>query len=233
MKNFREAKKIVDDYRKLRLNKEAKNEFRLQDKLKEIGYTTDSFKEEESLNNLKGIEINYCDIDNTISSINNQFSSSKNSILFNIPTKKSVYTGKNEYNKDYCDTNNITILDLGYSGGTIVVSDKDLGISFVLDNEIEQIYLTKKISEIISRLFKTAEINGNDILIDGYKICGCVYINKGGKHAYMYQISFETDIELIKNICLKEMVKIPRGLNYFRDNTREDLINEIKIWLQQ
>lgn len=239
MNNFEKAKNIIEEYRKLRLDKDAKDNFKLQEKLTEIGYTEQQFIKEnnkieiDKLNIFNDIKINYCDVNNIQESISNQFKEKDNSILFNIPTKKAIYTGNGEYNKEFCVNNNITILDLGYSGGTIVFGEDDLGISIVLNEKIEQSFLTEKIAEIITKLFKQVTISGNDILIDGYKICGSVYIDKNNKHSYMYQISFNTDIDLIKNICVKEMVKIPKSLNCFGNKTREDFINEIKLWLQQ
>lgn len=49
----------------------------------------------------------------------------------------------------------------------------------------------------------------------------------------MEQFKISNEENKLEHKELKEMVKIPKGLNSFGSKTKEDLIKEIKIWLQQ
>ena len=59
--------------------------------------------------------------------------------------------------------------------------------------------------------------SGNDVLVDGYKIAGCMSTpaaHTGIEHHAIY-VSISMDIEAIKRVSTKPMVKPPRGLaNY-------------------
>lgn len=69
----------------------------------------------------------------------------------------------------------------------------------------------------------------NDILIDGYKVAsGCGY-NLEPDYKWSYegaQISINQDINAIKNICLKPMIKIPKALSDY-NITLDELLNFI------
>ena len=232
--SFEKAEKIVEEYHKLKLDKKAKDNFNFHDKLKDIGYTKkEYFREclERKLKNLD-LSINYCDVDDILKYIHEGIISKKQSILFNIPTKVGIYTGSDNFNEIYCKKNNISILHLGYQGGTIVFSESDLGIALFLNDEIDASILRDKLSEYISKNFKTNNIDKTDILINGYKVAGITPMKKGNKFIYLFQISYSVNLDLIKNICTKEMKKTPKGLNNYGVLTRSDLILEVKSWLQ-
>ena len=66
-----------------------------------------------------------------------------------------------------------------------------------------------------------AEYVKNDILVDGYKVCG-MCITRYGRIDYTGGIiSVNTNLEHIKQICKKTMVKVPKGLSEFGITTEE------------
>jgi hypothetical protein len=238
MNNFEKALKLVEEYRKLRLFPKEKNEFKLKERLLELGYTEEKLELEKKELYLKNtvIDIKEINTDSLLIQLQNGILNKKNTLLLVSPNKSVVYNGDKEFNEEYCKNNNITVFPLGYSGGTIVTTKKDLGIVFILDKEILS-FIILKIRDWISSNFKNSEIkeiaiNHNDILIDGYKVLGCSEGKKGNMYASFYQVSFDVDIDLIQKISLKKMVKIPKGLSSFGNKTRDDLIKEIKQWLQ-
>ena len=66
-----------------------------------------------------------------------------------------------------------------------------------------------------------AEYANNDILVDGYKVCGTC-ITRYGRIDYTGAfISMNVDLESIKKICKKPMVKVPKGLSEYGITTEE------------
>lgn len=66
-----------------------------------------------------------------------------------------------------------------------------------------------------------AEFKDNDILVDGYKVCG-MCITRYGRIDYTGGIiSINTNLTDIFKICRKPMVKVPRGLSEWGITTEE------------
>jgi len=237
--NFDKALELREEYAKLRLFPEKKNVFGWHAKLAKLGYTEKEFILDIKKNYLKTTDIVIKEVDssNLMVEISTAIQDETNTLILMKPEKSVVYNGNAEFNEDYCKENNIKVFPLGYSGGTIVTTKNDLGIVFVLDKKGLLRYVVKKINDWISLNFSNSNIyviskNHNDILVDGYKILGCAENKKGEMYASYYQVSFDVDLDLIGNICTKDMVKTPKGLSDFGNKTREDLIKEIKTWLQ-
>ena len=143
-----------------------------------------------------------------------------------------IDSNKHEINYEYVASNDIMIWNIGNTGGTIVECIGDIGI-VVLKKQGWDIgkrflmYLKSKISEKVENV----EINGNDIIIDGkYKVASCASVNLGDNVIYTaIHLSYNPDIELIKNICTKSMIKIPKGLKEY-GFTLNDLKNIVNGW---
>ena len=66
-----------------------------------------------------------------------------------------------------------------------------------------------------------AEYVSNDILVDGYKVCG-MCVTRYGRIDYTGGIiSVNVNLDHIKAICKKPMVKVPRGLSEWGVTTEE------------
>lgn len=66
-----------------------------------------------------------------------------------------------------------------------------------------------------------AEFVSNDILVDGYKVCGMCITTYGRIDYTGGIISMNTNLDHIKAICKKTMEKIPKGLSEYGITTEE------------
>lgn len=144
-------------------------------------------------------------------------------------TTEINYGDQNDCDLEYCKEHNIPTYMMKRGGGTIVCSKGNIGISAITPVKWGWIChdFLKSFSEYLSGCHLNVEISGNDILVDGYKVASCVELRVGEdlNHIYStYQISINQDIEAIKHICKKEMVKIPKALSDYGITT-EEIVN--------
>ena len=140
----------------------------------------------------------------------------KDDFFFVICPDAVVYRSNlNDVNLEYCLANNIRVVDTSNFGGTIVASKFDIGLAIVKKdgNDVGDRlinYLIEKLSSKISNL----KISENDILADDkYKIASYASTYIGDNYYYtVAEISLNPNLEHIKNICSKAMVKEPGGL---------------------
>lgn len=137
-------------------------------------------------------------------------------IIYCIHENPLVFKSKEgEINSTYCETCGIRICNSFNMGGIIVANKEDINMAIMkregwnVGKDVLQ-YIKDRLSYKISNI----TINNNDILIDDkYKVISFASINANNRLIYTcLHFSFNPNIELIKNICIKDMVKIPRGL---------------------
>lgn len=121
----------------------------------------------------------------------------------------------NTPNLDYCIEHNIECIKYERRGGAFVINAGDLGFANVsvgfndigsnLEKEFVEYLIAKNINAVAS---------GNDILVDGYKCFGFAtnYLADYGKLLTTCHFTLSVNIDLIKAICTKPMVKVPKGL---------------------
>lgn len=135
--------------------------------------------------------------------------------LYGIFPKTIVLKGKGQINQEYCTTNNIDVYNSLDFGGGIVSSVGDIAfIIFKHDGwDFGKDFLVHLKNYLISKKIN-ANIDNNDVIIDGkYKVASYSSTNLGDKYIYTgFQISFNPDLDLINNICLKNSIKVPKGL---------------------
>lgn len=157
-----------------------------------------------------------------------------NVFLFVKPDQVCVYNGITGYNKEYTDANNIPVYEIGYSGGTIVANETDVAF-IIVTNDNYQGELASAIDEQILNYLglkeDDVEFDGNDILVGGRKAFSRASKDYGKRFVLYYQLSFSIDMEKIRNICTKEMKKVPLGVGGFGNHDRDGLIRYIKEWL--
>lgn len=124
----------------------------------------------------------------------------------------------------------IKCYNLKKKGGAMVTSPGDVVYCFTtkrecahFDTELRKFLATK----LIERNIKTEQIN-NDLLANGKKCSGTMHQQIGKLHFYGGHISIGCNLDLIKEICTKEMVKIPCGLSDYGITT-ENVVR----WLQE
>lgn len=120
--------------------------------------------------------------------------------------------------------------NLKKKGGAMVTSPGDIVYCFTTKKECPNFdtqlrkFLATKLSE---RNIKAEQVN-NDLLVDGKKCSGTMHQQIGKLHFYGGHISIDCNLDLIKEICTKEMVKIPCGLSDYGITT-ENVVR----WLQE
>ena len=134
-----------------------------------------------------------------------------------IPETIVNYVDEAECNLDYCKENNIKITKLLRYGSTFVFNKGDLVFLHCGEND----HFGTKWREYLVKKLKTkgldAYLDGNDLLIDGYKSLGDTEL----KSVYICCIAIKDIPELIEKVCLKEVNKKPRGLEYYGISTEE------------
>ena len=146
---------------------------------------------------------------------------------------------ENDFNKDYCDQNNIPYYNLARGGGTIVYSKGNVSVGFIYDNKKYKKFMLVEMCNDFKQYLKSrglnADIDNNDILVDGYKVASCWSGNIKPDFKWTLefaQISVNQDIEKIKNICLKPMTKIPKGLSAYGIDTQQ-VLEWVQNWLDK
>lgn len=158
----------------------------------------------------------------------------KGGAIVHRPTTPLVHLGlDNDINKDYCTANNIPIFRVQRTGGAIVSNVGDF--EFVVVNSITNIkkvpLLFEKLTHLLISKNVHTELQNNDLLCEGYKVGSWSYRNLDNNMIYTaMHLSMSINMESIKNICKKEMKKVPKGLNDFGVTEQEILkiLEELK-----
>lgn len=164
---------------------------------------------------------------NVVEEIHSILNKQKECFVWGIPDKNYVFSGRNEnFNKKYCIENNIGILSFPNEGGVLVINkgDVELGhFSKDVHNKFNENFATK-LTQYLQEKNINASMEGNDILIDNMYKCVGYSSRRFGEILYSaFHISINVNLELIKNICTKPMIKIPKGLSYYGVTTEEVL----------
>lgn len=139
--------------------------------------------------------------------------------------------GLNNFNEEYCIENNITIYPYLSNGGIIVHQDGDFtyGLSCPENIGIDAGYILDATRYILQKhTVKKVTVDGNDILVDGLKVCGSTVYNKNSLFLILVYFSFNDKSDLINAICKKEVVKAPSYIDFM---TREQLKQEVLAWI--
>lgn len=137
-----------------------------------------------------------------------------------IGDEELVLTGRNnQINDKYCQDNNIRVEHTANEGGTLVVQSGDIEFGFFKLNGFDDglNFMTAILNELKKTLGDRIELEGNDLLIDKkFKVGSYSSVDVGDRLIYTgCHISMSVNLEHIKNICLKEMHKIPEGLSKY------------------
>lgn len=150
-----------------------------------------------------------------------------NFVAYAIENMPIVFKSKsNDVNMDYCNTNNIYVLDAQNFGGTIVANVGDLDVAIFKKDG----WTVGKDALIALKEFLKQKVNltvaGNDLITNNNgKVASYASINLGDSIIYtVLHISFNPNADMITSICSKQMRKIPEGLaNY--GVTQEEVVD--------
>ena len=129
---------------------------------------------------------------------------------------------KIQVDEDVCAKLGYDIYEGLYNGGTLVANKGDMVFAhfYSVDNGWRD-----RIAEHIAAWLKgkglNAECVGNDVLVDGYKACGTCITRYGRIDYTTIFMSVNTNIDHIKAICKKPMVKVPKGLSEYGITSEE------------
>lgn len=142
----------------------------------------------------------------------------KRGFLYFIPQKTSVFVGYgNTINQKQSQNYEIEVFDLNNEGGVIVSDKGSLIIGSFFENTLDfQKELSIEICKLLHSKGYNPSVINNDILVDGkYKVASYSSRRFGEAYFGAFQISFSVNMDLIKALCTKKMVKIPKGINDF------------------
>ena len=142
------------------------------------------------------------------------------------------FSGDASFNLEYCIKNDIVVLPLLTGGGTIVhqAGDFSWGVCCPSDININSQYILDGVRNILQKYTdKNVAVDGNDILVDGNKVCGSTTYNNNGTFLFVSYYSFNDKTELISNICNKVSGKIPGYIDFM---TKAEFKQEVSKWLR-
>lgn len=138
--------------------------------------------------------------------------------------EKPVAIVHREYqvDKDVCDVLGYDIAESFNNGGTILATKGDIIFSHLDKPDNGWIFgFVTYFLDWLKAKGLNAVYENNDILIDGYKVCG-VCVTRYGRIDFSSAIlTVNSNLDHIKAICKKPMVKVPKGLSEYGITTEE------------
>lgn len=115
-----------------------------------------------------------------------------------------------------------------HSGGTLVFFEDQI-VYAVFDKKAPKLNYEKIMEYLHKKGVNTTRIK-NDILCDGYKVCGemCRKLENSEYYYYALYISINMDANLVNKVSSKPMEKPPRGLSYY-GITRQEMLDLLGI----
>ena len=147
----------------------------------------------------------------------------KKCIIYSIADIPFICTPNNHsLDEQLCYDLGYNIYEMLHGGGIIVVEPGDIDIAHFGDNGNKfRFELIEYLKDWLCSKGLNAEIDKNDILVDGYKICGTGIKQYQEIDYSTIHIGINTNLENIKLICKKPMKKIPKGLIEYGINSSE------------
>lgn len=130
--------------------------------------------------------------------------------------------GEKQIDKKTCDAMGYEVYEAQYCGGTIVGNKGDFVVIHFYRPENG---FADRFTAYLVNWLKSKGLNAtnerNDVLVDGYKVCGMAVTRYGRIDYTACFIGVNTNLDHIRAICKKPMVKVPRGLSEFGITTEE------------
>lgn len=129
---------------------------------------------------------------------------------------------KTQVDEALCDSLGYEIVESYNNAGTIISNEGDvlIGHFYEPDNGWYDRFITEFLAWLQGKGLN-ATYERNDILVDGYKVCG-MCITRYGRIDYTGGIiSMNVNLDHIKAICRKPMKKVPKGLSEYGITTEE------------
>lgn len=157
----------------------------------------------------------------------------KTAVLFANTEYTLVWNGDNStFNEAYCDECGIPVYPLQTGGGTIVSTAGDLNIGICVPKStcIDATFILHRFADIFRKYtYKTVEVNGNDIMVNGYKVLGSSTYEHNGMFMFITPVSLSEKAELIASICQRHSEKQPAHIDFM---SAYSLRSEVLEWLK-
>ena len=163
-------------------------------------------------------------IENAVQRMKEIIQSKTEIVVYGVPTVPYILTGAtNIEGKDFEFDGKTKVLSLPNIGGTLIMSEGDLDIGhFKLGFNNFNERFGKELLEYLSKKNIKCEWVGNDLIVDSkYKVASYSSVMYDGLLYSAFHISVNIHLDIIKKVCKKEMVKIPRGLSDYGITTEE------------
>lgn len=210
------VKAMAKEKEYLRHRMKGEEPFHLVDAVKECGFDSlpDYFKAKTEHT---FINLNFSLIEKAPSECIDYFfrmmDTKETGVVFIDSTETFVFSGESKpYNAEFCEANNIPIYPLYTSGGAIVSAKGNfsIGICFPEYVGVDVYFILSKLKAIFGKYMGGVTVNGNDLLVDGKKICGSIMYHQNGMKCFACHFSFMDNAELIEKICnISGSIKTP------------------------
>lgn len=129
---------------------------------------------------------------------------------------------KTQVDEDVCRELGYTVYEAFNNGGTILTEPGDVEIGHW--HSLENGWL-ERFADYFVEWLKSKGLNAvyadNDILVDGYKVCGTCITRYGRIDYTGVHIGINTRVDSVRAICRKPMKKVPKGLSEYGITTEE------------
>lgn len=158
----------------------------------------------------------------------------RNELIYTVHDNLLVTYGyMNDCNAQYCHDNNIPVVSYNRFGGCIVNCEGNITLSYCIkcmDKRRIEVDMLNEFVELLKEKGLKAIFDKNDVMVDGFKVASGVSLKLKPDFQWQIgeiQISLNQDIEVIRKVCKKKMMKKPKGLSEFGLTTDdiEDWIN--------
>ena len=176
-------------------------------------------------------------LDEVTNQVFNNISDQSEGIIYHVFNENCAIVGRNGGSSiEQIQKREIRMVQINHEGGTIVASPGDISIGIFTKDYKGREYRDEIVDKLINRLRENgynASIDGNDVVINDRKVIGYGSRRFGDILYTAMHIAVNTNLEMIKTICTKDMKKIPDALVNYGINTGDILEIMSKVFEYQ
>lgn len=126
---------------------------------------------------------------------------------------------------NYINEEKYIVLDAKHQGGTLVLFPKDITFTWI-SNESKINDIVREIYQYLLSKGLPLSVDNNDIMLKDKKLFGVMSYKLDDIYYEGLFISFNTDVNIIKQVCIKQMNKVPTKMP--EEINRDTLIKLLK-----
>lgn len=166
-----------------------------------------------------------------VETIQSFISNKKHGFAYCTHNRKSVLIAQPDaVDRNLCAELGYDIMETMHTGGVVVVGEGDVSVIHFGDiGNRTMLDFAEYLVEQYKKRGLNASFDGNDVLIDGYKISGLSATPYGHIQYSTIHIGVNTNLDDIRVICTKPMTKVPKGLSDYGITT-DDVEQMLLDW---